>query len=62
MISPRFATPLIVLLGMALVPTLIHSYVDVRIAESPAVAMTLPTLDGFTSSATLRSCATCSST
>ncbi|BCS33177.2 hypothetical protein TBR22_A24040 [Luteitalea sp. TBR-22] len=55
MLSARYATPVLVLLALALVPTVVNSYVGRKIVESPALRDALPeVLDGTASMPTDR--------
>ena len=57
--STRYLTPTLVLLLLALVPTIVNSYVGRRLVETPALADALPTtLDGRSSSPTRRKATT----
>lgn len=49
MISPRFAPAVCILAGLALIPTLIHSYAGVRVDDGRSTAAIPATLAGFTS-------------
>ncbi len=54
-LSPRYASATLVLLVLALVPTVLTTYVRGAIVETPSLAETLPeTLDGRTSAPTTR--------
>jgi hypothetical protein len=55
MIAPRFAPALCLLAGLALVPTVIHSYAGVRVADDRTVAAIPETLAGFPSTPSERS-------
>lgn len=53
--SARYVTPTLIVLGLALVPTIVNSYVGRRLVETPALEHALPTtLDGRPSSPTRR--------
>ncbi len=49
MISTRYALPVILLLGLALVPTVIHSYMQARVDDGRVTAKILATLSGISS-------------
>lgn len=54
-LSSRYATPVLVLLALALVPTVVNSYVGRKVVESPALREALPeVLDGSASQPTTR--------
>lgn len=53
--SARYATPTLVVLLLALVPTIVNSYVGRRVVETPALTEALPeSLDGHASTPTRR--------
>jgi hypothetical protein len=54
MISPRFAAPVAALVGLALVPTVIHSYRGVTVDDGLRATAVAATLDGMVSSPTTR--------
>jgi len=54
MISPRYAVPVAVMLALALVPTVIHSYRGVRVNDDRRTAAIAATLDGMASTPTAR--------
>jgi hypothetical protein len=54
MISPRFAAPVAALLALALVPTVIHSYREIRTDDGLRAEALAGRLDGMTSSPTGR--------
>jgi len=57
--STRYLTPTLVVLLLALVPTIVNSYVGRRLVETPALTEALPsTLDGRSSSPTRRKATT----
>lgn len=57
--SARYAAPTLVVLGLALVPTIANSYVGRRVVETPALSDALPTtLDGRPSTPTRRKATT----
>jgi hypothetical protein len=54
-LSSRYATPVLVLLALALVPTVVNSYVGRKVVEAPALREALPeVLDGSASQPTAR--------
>jgi hypothetical protein len=57
--SARYATPTLVVLLLALVPTIVNSYVGRKVVETPALTDALPaTLDGRPSTPTRRKAST----
>lgn len=54
MISPRYAAPVALALLLALLPTAIHSYAGLRVADHLTVSAIPETLDGFVGSPTSR--------
>lgn len=57
--SARYVTPTLVMMVLALVPTIVNSYVGRRVVETPSLAEALPiTLDGRPSSPTRRKATT----
>ncbi|NOQ14754.1 MAG: hypothetical protein GQ583_09820 [Methyloprofundus sp.] len=49
MISTRYATPVIILLALALIPTILHNYIDAKINDGKSVHNIAVTLNDFTS-------------
>ena len=49
MISSRYAVPVIILLALALIPTIIHSYIDAKVNDGKSVNNIAVTLNNFTS-------------
>ena len=58
-ISARYATPVLIALALALVPTVVNSYIGRAVTEAPGLREALPdVLDGITSTPTSRKATT----
>ncbi len=54
MMSPRYASAVLALLVISLVPTIIHSYVGATVVDGRTAAAAVPDVEGFTSADTNR--------